>query len=159
MAVLDNILQSQISDLQRDVKDLTAAIKGIAAGCELRHKKDISAEIVRLETELENLEKELRSFEITINNNADAVEKLKSDLNELAGRVNIIVLKVEQNEEFHRKLKDNKSNFIMQTAIIVVAGLISAILSIVGTLIWTGVKQVSNNNNRNNSARIEHVKK
>ena len=82
MAVLDNILQSQISDLQRDVKDLTAAIKGITAGCELRHRKDISAEIVRLETELENLEKELRSFEITITNNADSVEKLKSELNE-----------------------------------------------------------------------------
>ena len=47
----------------------------------------------------------------------------------------------------------------MQIAIIVIAGLISAILSIAGTLIWNGVQQVSNTNNRSNSVRIENVKK
>lgn len=137
MAVLNELLQAQVNSLQSDVKNISSKIEGILAGCAVRHRQDISAKLIELDVQIKSLEKELRGFECTITNNSKSVEELREKLNELTGRVNILVLKFEEHESQVNKIKDNKSNFLMQVAILVIAGIITAILSIIGTLAWT----------------------
>ena len=149
MAVLNELLQNQINSLQSDIKNISSKIEGILASCTVRHRQDISAELVKLDLQVKTLEKELHGFETTINNNAKAIEELKEKLNELTGRVNILVLKFEEHEAQVNKVKDNKSNFIMQVTILVIAGLITALISIAGTLIWTGINSTHSTRNYN----------
>jgi len=171
MAVLNEILQTQITALQTDIKNISSKIEGILAGCTVRHRQDISAELVKLDLQVKTLEKELHGFEGTINNNAKSVDELKEKLNELTGRVNILVLKFEEHETQVNKIKDNKSNFLMQIAILVIAGLITAIISIAGTLIWSGInsrttqnynhtyyKQYNKHYNNNNNSNTDDIK-
>lgn len=154
MAVLDEYWKNQILTLQNDLKELSTKIEKILVSCAVRHRLDISSEIVRLETEIKNISKECQGFETTIKNNEESTEKNKEKLNELTGRVNILALKVDEIIEYQRKIKDNKSNFIMQILIIVIASLITALITFIGTLAWSGVKQSSNNHNY----RVEHKK-
>ena len=157
MAVLNELLQNQINSLQTDIKNISSKIEGILAGCTVRHRQDISAELVKLDLQVKTLEKELHGFESTINNNAKSVEELKEKLNELTGRVNILVLKFEEHEAQVNKVKDNKSNFLMQITILVIAGLITALISIAGTLIWTGINTQSTRNYMQRNG-VENVK-
>lgn len=155
MTGLDEILQNQIITVQNDLKELSTKIEKILAGCAVRHRFDISSEVIRLETEIKNISKEFQGFESTIKNNEASTERNKEKITELTGRVNILALKVDEIIDFQRKTKDNKTNFIAQILIIVISSLITAIITLVGTLAWTGINQTSSSNH---NYRIEHKK-
>jgi hypothetical protein len=142
MSDLDTItiLNNQISVLTNDIKQLYADIAGITQGCSARHRKNLTAELSRLESDLAALRTLIQTNADAIENTGKEIKSIYSKLQECVSQVNILILKMKDLESLLQKSKEAKNNFIMQVAIIVLATIITTVLGFIASAAWNNSK-------------------
>lgn len=143
-----NILE-QLSDARADIKLLYQKTSELSSGCQTRHRLNLTAELSKVEVDLKTLKANLTSLD-------DSVEDINTTLTDAVGKLNIAMVKLEELESNIQKTKENKTNFIIQIIIIVLASIITAIIGVVGSFTWTGIKNAttSSQTQTNNSIRL-----
>lgn len=129
-------MQATIQQLLSDLNQLTGEIKAISAGCSVRHRLNLTAELSKIETtlkELKNNISKLQASQSVLNNQIQAI-KYKEQA--IEGRINIVSVKIEEIEENTQKTRENKSNFIMQILILVLATIITSVMGVVISFTW-----------------------
>ena len=134
-----NILQTQITTLQTLVTQLSADLNGLIAGCNARHRLNLTVEISRLENELKNLGKRIDDVENSVAVNYKSIGTITHDLTELVGRVNIVQLKITDIIEGQKRSRETKTNFIVEIIVIVLASIITGVIGFVASRTWSAL--------------------
>ena len=129
-------MQGTIQQLLSDLNNLTGQVAAISAGCNVRHRLNLTAELSKIETTLKQLKLDINKLEIQHNNLSKEIQDLHYEHQALSGRVNIVSVKIEQIETNAQKSKDNKNNFIIQIVILVLATIITSIIGIAISFTW-----------------------
>ena len=140
MVSLAEYQQQQLSKLEDRVSQLHALVGNIQAGCEFRHKTDLTLQLVRASKDLENLEKRVKGIENDIDQVKQNNLNLEARFTELKSQINIIILKVDELTNSTQKTKDLKNNFFIQIIIIVAAAIILGIIGFIWTHAWNSIR-------------------
>jgi chromosome segregation ATPase len=129
-------MQGTIQQLLSDLNKLTGQVAAISAGCNVRHRLNLTAELSKIETTLKQLKSDISKLEQDQGNLQKEIQDLHYEHQALSGRVNIVSVKIEEIEANAQKSKDNKNNFIIQIVILVVATIITSIIGVAISFTW-----------------------
>lgn len=132
-----NLLDAELKDLRTEITKIFTELGRLSAGCSVRHRKNLTEELAKVETDLSNVKSDLDK---DVCSNSTAIAMIKKELSEAQGAINILRVKLTDLQETSQKSKDNKNNFIMQILIIVLASIITGIIGFVTTQTWSVFK-------------------
>lgn len=153
MTKSEELLSQQLDKLQDELNRVKTDLSGLSAGCAVRHRINLTAEITRLETEIHNLRSQLNVMLSSVNDNISEITTLKNELNDVKGKVNILMIKTDDLIFDKTKSKDNRYYFITQILIIVFAFIITGVLGFISSSIWSSL------GSKNNKKSVEIVQK
>ena len=119
---------------------MTGQVAAISAGCNVRHRLNLTAELSKIETTLKQLKSDIGKLESEQTELVKQIQDLHYEHQALSGRVNIVSVKIEEIEANTQKSKDNKNNFIVQILILVIATIITSVIGVVITFSWKRIR-------------------
>lgn len=133
-------IQGTIQQLLSDLNKLTGQVAAISAGCNVRHRLNLTAELSKIDATLKQLKSDIGKLESDQAELVKQIQDLHYEQQALSGRVNIVSVKIEELEANTQKSKDNKNNFIVQILILVIATIITSVIGVVINFSWKRIR-------------------